>query len=170
MALRSGEPAPVLLVSRIINGYCLRVILDGIPLHGDFVTGVIFVLIMAGNTRHITHDPELAWRFAGAQDVPSDDLRIPVSVNRIAADLGMPYSTVQRYLSNMTKKGFCERRGGGYIIHNASMNRPELLANGLRMHLWFLTMLRELAALGLDFTAWTPISSRGSARRGTVYA
>jgi len=170
LRIESGEPAPVLLVSRIINGYCLKVILDGIPLHGDFITGVIFVMIMAGNTRHITHDPELAWRFAGAHEAPSDDLRIPVSVNQIAADLGMPYSTVQRYLSNMTKRGLCERRGGGYIIHNGSMNRPEFLANGLRVHLWFLAMLRELAVLGLDFTAWTSITSRGTARPAIVYA
>jgi DNA-binding transcriptional regulator YhcF (GntR family) len=167
---RGREPAPVLLVSRIINGYCLKVILDSIPLHGDFITAVLFVLIMADNTRHITHDPELAWRYAGANDAPPDELRSPVSVRQIATKLGMPYSTVQRQLVKMAEKGFCQRRDGGYIIHNASMNRPEILANGLRMHLWFLAMLGELTALGLDFSDWTPICSRGAAARGVVYA
>jgi DNA-binding transcriptional regulator YhcF (GntR family) len=170
VAPRGGEPAPVLLVSRIINAYCLKVILDGIPLHGDFVAGVLFVLIMADNIRHITHDPELAWRYAGANDAPPDEFRIPVSVRQIATQLGMPYSTVQRQLSKMTEKGFCQRKEGGYIIHNASMNRPEILANGLRMHLWFLAMLGELTALGLDFSDWTPICSRGAAARGVVHA
>jgi hypothetical protein len=50
------------------------------------------------------------------------------------------------------------------------MSRPELLANGLRVHLWFLTMLRELAALGLDFSAWTPLTPRGTTLPATVYA
>jgi DNA-binding transcriptional regulator YhcF (GntR family) len=166
----SGEEPPILLISRIINAYCLKVILDGIPLHGDFVSAVIFALIMSGNTRHITHDPDLAWRYAGAQDVPPDDFRTPVSVRQVARDLGMPYSTVQRQLSKMTERGLCQRQGGGYIVHNAAMNRPDVLANGLRMHVWFLAMLGELAALGLDFSAWTPISARGAARPGAVYA
>jgi DNA-binding Lrp family transcriptional regulator len=166
----TGEAAPVLLISRLINGYCLKVILDGIPLHGDFVAGVLFALIMIGNTRHITHDPELAWRYAGAHDVPPDEFRTPVTIRQISADLGMPYSTVQRQIQVMTERGVCQRQGGGYIIHNATMNRPEVLANGLRMHVWFLAMLGELAALGLDFSAGKPLSQYGESRLGTVYA
>jgi DNA-binding transcriptional regulator YhcF (GntR family) len=88
-AVRNRNTAPVLLITRLINAYILRVLMDGIRVLGDFPTNVIYGMIMAINTRHITFDPKLTWRFAGADQTPPDDFRTPVSIRQLAAELGM---------------------------------------------------------------------------------
>ncbi len=146
----SDSPPPEFLIGRGVTHFVLRVILDGIPVHGDYTTGVLFCMVMVENTRHFTYDPEVAWRFASAEQAPPDSLRRPAAARSIATALGMPYTTARRRLNRMVESGRLECRDGGYIVPNRAMDSPVMLANGLRIHNWFLSMLNEFSATGLD--------------------
>ena len=138
---------PALLVTRLVKHYILRTLLDGIPVHGDFMRGALFVAVMSGNSRHIAYDPKLAWRYATADEAPPDEIRKPVSIRQVAKELDLPYATVHRNLMKMAADGVFIRQGGGFIIPKAVVQRPAYLASGLRMHLWFVGMLKELFSL-----------------------
>ncbi len=150
------DELPVLLISRLINGYILRVLEDSVRTHGDFSIAVIFALIITLNTRHIAFDPELAWKFAGADQAPPDDLRRPASIAQIAAELGMPYSTANRKVMIMVERGLCHFQDKGLIVRTETMGRPDLMERGLNMHQWLMSTLGEMMALGLDFRHWRP--------------
>ena len=142
-----GASPPALLVTRLVNHYILRTLLDGIPVHGDFLRGALFVTVMSANSRHIAYNPKLAWRYATADEAPPDELRKPVSIRQIAVDLDLPYATAHRNMMKMAADGICIRQTGGWIIPTAVLQRPAYLANGFRIHQWFIAMLKELFAL-----------------------
>lgn len=65
-----------------------------------------------------------------AQAPPQWDalIRHPVSVYRLARDLGIPYETVRRYAARLARKSLVVRQGDGLIVPHAVMDGPELVA------------------------------------------
>ena len=155
-ALRSDGRArgmpPIFLVSRLINAYMMRVVVEAGEVYGDIVTGTLFAAIMGANIRAMSHDPVLTWRFAHGDNAPPDEVRNPITLAQLCADVQMPYSTVHRHIGRMVKAGTVERRGGGVTIPTSVATLPRYEASGLRVSQWLGTTFRDLAALGYDFS------------------
>ena len=141
-------------LSSVMTGYVMRVILDGVGIHGkDFVRGLIFITVMAMNVEEITHDPRAAWRFADAQTPPPDEMREPVSVRAVSERTGLPYETVRQHLIRMVDLGRAQRVAGGFIIPGIVLQDPVNLQSGLRIYAWLLRAVGQLERLGFDFDA-----------------
>jgi len=152
-----ARPSPASLkyaLSSVMTGYVMRVILDGVGIHGkDYVRGLIFITVMAMNVERITHDPAAAWRFADAQTTPPDSLRAPVSVSAVCERTGLPYETTRQHLIRMVDIGRAARVGGGFIIPGAITQDPINLQSGLKIYTWLLRAVGQLERLGFDFDA-----------------
>jgi DNA-binding transcriptional regulator YhcF (GntR family) len=138
------------LIARHLTDYLIRVIQDGIPIHGNLLNGMIFITVINENVRHITHDPELATRFAGADQPPQDEMRRPIRLRQLSLKLRLPYATLYRNVHGMIARGVCALRDGGVIVPTAAMQNEVMVDNGLRIHTWCLTCLRRLRELGVD--------------------
>ncbi len=105
----------------------MRVLLDGIENYErDFVRGLIFITAMAINVERITNDAGEAWRNAGADTSPPDDMRPPTSVRAVADRLGLPYETTRQHLIRMADIGRAQRRPGGFIIPESVNRDPRI--------------------------------------------
>ena len=151
------RPEPAVLkyaISSVMTGYVMRVILDGVEIHGkDYVRGLIFITVMAMNVEAITHDPDVAWLFADARTTPPDEMRAPVSVRAVCERTGLPYETARQHLLRMVDLGRAERVDGGFIIPGAVAQDPVNLRSGLNVYLWLLRAVGQLDRLGFDFNA-----------------
>ena len=135
----------------IMNGYVMRVLLDGIENHErDFVRGLIFVTVMAINVQSITNDVGEAWRYADADTSPPDDMRAPASVQAVAGRLGIPYETTRQHLIRMTDIGRAQRRPGGFIIPESVNRDPRYVRMGLNLYLRLLRAVNQLDRLGFN--------------------
>jgi hypothetical protein len=114
----------------------------------------LFCAITSANARHIVYNPDLAWRYAAADQPPPDGLREAVSIRQVAADLGLPYATIYRHVMQMVTDGLCVRTAEGIIVPPAAHQRPDILASGSRLNHWWFATLRELSSLGFDFAAY----------------
>ena len=141
-------------LSSVMTGYVMRVILDGVGIHGkDFVRGLIFITVMAMNVEAITHDPGAAWRFADAQTPPPDSMREPVTVRAVSERTGVAYETVRQHLIRMVDLGRASRSGGGFVIPVSVAQDPINLQSGLRIYTWLMRAVVQLERLGFDFDA-----------------
>ncbi len=151
------RPAPESLkyaLSAVMTGYVMRVILDGVGIHGnDFVRGLIFITVMAMNVERITHDPSDAWRFAEAHTTPPDHMRAPASIRAVSDRLGLPYETTRQHLIRMVNLGRAQRVDGGFIIPGPVNQDPANLRSGLNIYLWLMRAIGQLERLGFDFDA-----------------
>jgi DNA-binding Lrp family transcriptional regulator len=143
---------PIFLVIRLINAYILRMMVEAIAVYGDATTGILFAAIMGANTRALSHDTTLTWRFAHSDSPPPDEAREPVTVAHISELVRVPYSTVNRRVGEMIKAGLLERRAGGVIVPTSVAINPAFDASGLRIAQWLAGTFRDLAALGYDFS------------------
>ena len=138
----------------VMNGYVLRVLLDGIENHDrDFLRGLIFNTVMAINVRHITFDPAMAWRYADAQSTPSDDMRTPATVRAVSDRLGVPYETTRQHLRRLVEFGQVSRVGNGFIVPGSVNRDPRFLRMGLNIYLRLLRAVSQLERLRLDVAA-----------------
>lgn len=84
--------------------------------YADWMEMAIVNAVIAANARTVTFDPQLAHRYAFADTVPPESLRIPVAVAEIARALRIPYSTVQRQANRSIARGQLKRVTGGVMI------------------------------------------------------
>ncbi len=143
---------PVFLVTRLINAYMMRMVIEAAEVYGDVITGTLFAAIMNANTRAITYDPVLAWRFAHGDNAPPDEARDPITITQLCGVVQMPYSTVHRHIGRMVKTGMVERKARGVIIPTSVAVKPSYDASGLRVAQWLGATFRDMAALGYDFS------------------
>ena len=93
----------------------------------DTVRGLIFLGILAANTRHLRPGSPEAQAYASTDDVVPDSLRRGVSVHALSSQVNLPYETTRRHVQKLIEAGLCERRGDGIIVPAAALASPRLL-------------------------------------------
>ncbi|MFD1191523.1 helix-turn-helix domain-containing protein [Phenylobacterium conjunctum] len=94
----------------------------------DLLTALVFLGVSRANVRPLKEDPAQDAAFAGAGDVPPDEMRRPVSVYAVAKDLRLPYETVRRHVVKLREAGMVEAGPGGVWVPNRVHLSPGLLS------------------------------------------
>jgi hypothetical protein len=133
--------------TRISTDYVLRSLqlVRGIA-SDDLLDGIILSALVQANVGHLANSD--APGEAGA--APPDDLRRPISVMGLAANLGFPYETMRRRVGKLIAAGKVVRVAGGVIVPGSMLEEPANKA-ALRANFANLRRLRKaLLAAGVD--------------------
>ena len=82
----------------------------------DFTDALILMAVTQANVEPILRDPVLNRTYAAYDRPPPDDLRRPISVNAVAQSLGIPFETVRRRVSRLSKIGVYRTTPAGVIV------------------------------------------------------
>lgn len=101
------------------------------------------ILVMAINQANIaplTRDHDARSSYGGLDAPAPDDQRRPVSINAIAASLGLPFETARRRIRNMADQGVCVVSKAGVVVPSAYLASPAYLHSVQAAHarLWAL--------------------------------
>ena len=118
------------------------------PVSTHWVTMLVWTLISAENTRHITRDPELNRRYATI--ATPDEQRRPVPLRPIAKRMHLPYTTVWRLCKEMEAAGLASRIDDKWVLRASDLSRTEVDTMVSANMDYILRKVRELVALGLD--------------------
>jgi hypothetical protein len=142
----SVSEARLRAATRISTDYVLRSLqLVREVASDDLLDGIILSALVQANVGHLGPDAP-----GGQGAAPPDELRRPVSVMALAANLGFPYETMRRRIGKLTAAGWCERVPGGVIVPGAVLNGASNKA-ALRANFANLRRLRKaLLAAGID--------------------
>jgi DNA-binding Lrp family transcriptional regulator len=132
------------------DDFLLRVLEAGAGPHGSILNGVLATAMLIANAELVTHDPQLAWKYAGAETPPPDSLRRPATVTELATRLGFTHETVRRRVKRFVELGWARRVTGGYLYSMARQQTPEVSNTGLMTSQRFLQLLQALRQLGVD--------------------
>lgn len=158
---RIDLPGLAIQAMPLIDTFLLRVL--EYRAGGSSVDTLLFTAMVSANAQAISHDPVLAWRYAGADTPPPDHLREPVTATELAARLGLAHETVRRRLARLLDLRWCERRRGGYLVSITHMQSPNVIQSGLDSNLKFAKLLRDLSRIGVDLAAVGPAYSAEAA-------
>lgn len=89
----------------------------------DVVTALVALGIVRANLSKVFAEPELAARYAGADAIPPDSLRRPVSIYAVAKATRIPYETVRRHVRKLQADGLCVSVEGGVIVSATTIER-----------------------------------------------
>jgi len=111
------DPPNIRAVARVASDFLLRSVDSMVRLaDGDLIQAFVFTAMWSANVRHITRSRANS-EYCGMDDLPPDDMRVPVSVTALASSLRIPYETVRRHVRRLQEQGQCEYRGRqGYIV------------------------------------------------------
>lgn len=165
MVMMAREPSPATLpvaprpvaqdmagvAARISGGYILRTYqLMAQETDGDLILSLIFRAIIAANVDHLDKNLAAGPQYCGADDLPPDNLRRPVSVLAIADSLGLSYETVRRHVLKLMDSGRCVRVKGGVVVPVSAL-RGEDHQRTMQVNLTNLRRLfRSLKLAGVD--------------------
>ena len=93
----------------------------------DMIKALIFLSISRANVRAFATTAEAMTTFGGLGEVPPDDVRVPVTVYRVARELGLPYETARRHVANLKAAGLCVVVDGGLVVPRAVLQGPRFL-------------------------------------------
>jgi hypothetical protein len=133
--------------TRISTDYVLRSLqlVRGIA-SDDLLDGIILWALVQANVGHLINS-DLPGEIGAA---PPDELRRPVSVMALAANLGFPYETMRRRVGKLIASGMVVRVPGGVIVPGSMLDGPRNKA-ALRANYANLRRLRKaLLAAGID--------------------
>ena len=134
------------LLARITSDFCLRC-LDELRrlFDGEVLTGLIFLAVAAANFDAFKRGD--APMRAGAE-------RRPVSIQSLAAQIGLPRETVRRHVQKLTALNLCIPAGtgsrAGLVVPPGVIERPQFLAAAQRNEVnvrWLVTQLRRAGVL-----------------------
>lgn len=110
------------------------------------------LLVLAVNQANIaplTRDHDARTRY-GQLETPAPDVeRRPVSINAVAASLGLPFETVRRRIRRLVEPGVCAISGDGVLVPATFLASPTYLTSVLVGHYRLRDFYFELAAAGL---------------------
>ena len=142
-----------LAAHRLIHNYFLRTLEAGVGPHETMFNALVFVGAMSANAERITHDRELARRYAGADTPPPDGLRRPARPREIAERLNLPYEVVRRRLVDFLERGWVVKAGSGYLCTVERMQDPALLAGAYMIVQRLGQLVQAVAQTGLVLKA-----------------
>ena len=119
-AWRPGDPPPLRASVRHSADYCLRSVEELRVRVGDVLNGLIMIQLVRETTSTLGDRRD---RFAHGDGLPlaPDTVKDPVGASLLAERLRIDRETVRRRLLALAAEGYCERRGGGYIVPEASL-------------------------------------------------
>ena len=138
-----------------ILDFMLRFVDGGLAPHDDnYVRSYVFATIMSANAAPFTLNPEIAWRYAGHDTPPPDEMRRPISLSELSQLLVMPYETTRRYVNSLIEMGHCVRdENKGITVPTSVTQAPEVLKSGIEITRRFAQTIGELKRCGFDFRA-----------------
>jgi hypothetical protein len=145
----SEDPVLARRVAVLSMAYVARALRGLADVFGDGRDGLVVLAITAANTAHL--DVRTAERgIAGPDAVLPDELRRPISINRLAQSLGMPFETTRQCVNRLIRAGLCVRVEGGVVAPTAALQRPEV-AQAVMVNLTLIReLMRDLQAVGLE--------------------
>lgn len=146
-----APPNSLRRIARATNSFHLRtaeVLADAAD--GDLVRGIVFLGVVQANIQALNSDLGLSLQYAGAGDIPPDDLRRPISVYALAQSLGLPYETTRRYVQKLIEDGRCARKPAGIVVSAEVLGQPAMRAAVERNHANVAEFIRILLRDGLD--------------------
>jgi hypothetical protein len=145
----SEDPVLARKVAVLTMAYVARVFRGLADAWGDGRDGLVVLAITAANTAHLdvrADNPGVA----GDDAVLHDEARRPISINRLAQSLGMPFETTRQCVNRLIGAGLCERVNGGIVVPRTALQRPET-AGAVMVNLNLVReLLRDLQAVGLE--------------------
>jgi len=143
---------PALATARIAARLTNRFALDLVKLGGfgrDVIDGLLLMAISQANVAKITRSPELQLAYATLDQIPSDDLRRPVSMSAIANSLRIPFETTRRRIQALAKLGVIHTTPRGVIVPQAPFSSPFYRMGAEGNYLLVRTLYFRLRAIGL---------------------
>lgn len=132
---------------------------------------LLMLAINQANIQPLTREPLARMRYGGLHAPAPDVRRRPVSINAIAASLGMPFETVRRRVQALMERGVCARSDDGLIVPEAFLLAPQYVASVTASHYRLIAFFHEANAAGwvgeLPRSAYPPedqIPMRAAAR------
>jgi DNA-binding Lrp family transcriptional regulator len=147
-ATAEADAAIARQVGRVSAGYVLRAVQLLVETYGDIQLGVLAQTIVTANTAHLDFRTGDGWRYAGVDETPPDEVRKPISVNRLAETLGMPFETARGKVRRLTEAGLCIRVEGGLIVPAAVLDSPAAVRASLANVGYVRKFIRDLQAIG----------------------
>ncbi len=147
---RGPEDQLELVAVMIMEDFILRACEAGVGVHGSLLNSLVFLTVLTLNAAPITFDLENAWRYAGADTPPPEQMRRPVPLSSIAQAISLPSETVRRRLVDFQAKGWVEHRPDGYLLNLDRLQAPEVLASGAAISLLFVQMATALVQIGFE--------------------
>ena len=111
--------------------------------------------IEIANVQHITRSAIRTWRYAGANQIPPDEERRPVSILGLAQSLGKPFETTRNHVNELIKDGLCVKTPAGIMIPSNVLQAPKVVASEAVLWTAFWRMIDDMKALEFDFEAIT---------------
>jgi hypothetical protein len=139
-----------LVAAMVMEDFILRACESGAAIHGSLLNGLVFLTLLTLNAAPITFDSEQAWRYAGADTPPPDELRRPVPLSQIAKAVCLPTETVRRRMVAFLAADWAEHRPDGYRLKMERMQAPEVLASGAAISQLFVQMTTSLVQIGFE--------------------
>jgi hypothetical protein len=143
----ADPPDKTRLAARLSADYLLRSLkMIGELADGELITGLVNMALVQANVSHLDR---VASGFDGIDTPPPDEVRRPVSILALSANLGLPYETTRRHVAKMVASGQCVRVKGGIVAPTAVVADPRrsgmLEANLMNLRRLF----RNLRAAGI---------------------
>jgi len=141
------------LIIRSISDFTVRAgVIGARAFDRDDVTALIVSTIYSGNAAHLRFDEPAALAALPGMRGGAASLR-PVSVNAVAASVGMAYETVRERIETLCHGGLCERETGGVRLSSSGLMNPAFVTMWRETHHRFMITLQQIGALGLDIAA-----------------
>lgn len=109
---------------RTANGFTLELL----RIHRgdrDFTDAIILATLVQSNSAPLAGVTDLQLRYAAFDAPVPDTMRRAISINAIAASLGLPFETVRRRTKRLIADGACEAVSGGVRLSAKLLTSPE---------------------------------------------
>lgn len=134
----------------------------GVAHDNDPISTYVFEVLACANTAHLAYAaPESAWLTGPGPARDKLGLLRPISGNAVAQSLSLPYETVRVRLQKMIADGRVLRVQGGLLAAANLDDAGPVAATRPRAHRAILDSLRDLKAIGYDFSAHREASRVG---------
>ena len=110
---------------------------------------LLVLAINQANIAPLTRDPAARARYGQLEAPAPDHERRPVSINAIAASLGLPFETVRRRVKGLCAGGVCSIGAEGVVVPASFLGSPAYLQSVMTGHERLRRFYFELKAAGL---------------------
>ncbi len=115
----------------------------------DTIALILFTGVWSANTAHLT--PPRNRRYAEAADIPPDSMRIPVTLNELVDQTGVPRAIAATYVSEMLGQGILEMHATGLVVPSAIIARMETVESLTDTYDHLVGLVSALQSAGLRF-------------------
>lgn len=138
--------------ARVLAGLSFAFLLDEMA-NGvgglDPLDALLVLAINQANIAPLTRDPEARARYGGLSAPAPDGERRPVSINAVAASLGLPFETVRRRIRRLAAEQVCVLSADGVVVPASFLASPGYLRSVMLGHERLRRFYGELRAADL---------------------